>query len=239
MYISEVWSVCSPSLSISNTLIASSGLRERNSLAGSVWRRPRGPGERIWSGLMNCTELTKDMFPPENCTFKVKKPRLSDFSALLTRLTPRLKAWSVRNRDLERTECSLLLLQYLYPRCAVLVGYNPEAGWMTKPSSSPWVNGTINIFSGGQGGYPCVENYPRHATIAPAADLGFTDHVLEVQTCSQYIVNNVRVNKVEWRTVVQVDLERFSRSSMIGSLSKSELINVVTRCCCCCLTGAS
>ena len=50
-----------PSLSISNTLMASSGLRERNSLAGSVWRRPRGPGERMWSGLMNDTALTTDM----------------------------------------------------------------------------------------------------------------------------------------------------------------------------------
>lgn len=33
-----------PSRSISNTLMASSGLRQRNSLAGSVWRRWR-PGE--------------------------------------------------------------------------------------------------------------------------------------------------------------------------------------------------
>lgn len=51
-----------PSLSISKTLMASSGLRERNSLAGSVWRRPCGTGERIWSGLMNDSALTTDMF---------------------------------------------------------------------------------------------------------------------------------------------------------------------------------
>lgn len=46
--------------------MASSGLRERNSLAGSVWRRPCATGERTWSGFMNDTALTTDMASPDD-----------------------------------------------------------------------------------------------------------------------------------------------------------------------------
>lgn len=41
--------------------MASSGLRERNSLAGSVWRRPWGTGERMGRGFRKGTALTTDI----------------------------------------------------------------------------------------------------------------------------------------------------------------------------------
>lgn len=50
-----------PSLSISNTLMASSVLRERNSLAGSVWRRCLAGDTDAWRGLKKGSALTVDM----------------------------------------------------------------------------------------------------------------------------------------------------------------------------------
>ena len=53
----------SPSRSISNTLVASSGVRQRNSLAGSVWRRGR-PGV---SGIPGCRSEVSGSRPCALC----------------------------------------------------------------------------------------------------------------------------------------------------------------------------
>ena len=119
-----------PSLSISNTLMASSGLRERNSLAGSVWRRPCGPGERMWSGFMKGTALTNDMvlfYPPQKRASKWSK----DAEILLSLQSAGL-SFSTSVSSLSdlcvtglcvKTERRVAHLEYLYPR-------RPGGGWL-------------------------------------------------------------------------------------------------------------
>lgn len=93
-----------------------------------------------------------------------------------------LAAWYVRKGEFAKSGARARCGQRLYPRWAGLVAlilqrvtdHQTTTCRMQAEQQYPCVVGV-------KGGIQrCVENYPRHATITPAADLDFfSDHVVE------------------------------------------------------------